>query len=66
MLPSEKDDLITVIDHYTDLFSFVVVYHSLKKKYVRCTIMTFVNVDAGKKIPVRERLDKCMITIKMP
>lgn len=54
MLPSEKDDLTTVIDHYTDLFSFVVVYHSLKKKNVRCTIMTFVNVDAGKKIPVKE------------
>lgn len=54
MLPSEKDDLITVIDHYTDLFSFVVVYHSLNKKHVRCTIMNFVNVDAGKKIPVKE------------
>lgn len=61
----EKDDLIIVIDYYIDFFFFVVVYYSLKKKYVRCIIMIFVNVDVGKKIFVRERLDKCMIIIKM-
>lgn len=50
----EKDDLIIVIDYYIDFFFFVVVYYSLNKKYVRCIIMIFVNVDVGKKILVKE------------